>query len=227
MSGRYASWTVARTAINKLVSIELMLQHFGLYCNSSGKVSCPFHVDNTPSLKVYAGKQNRWYCFSCKRGGGPLEFYAFKRKLTFTDAAEKLAKQFNITALKVLMPKSLTNRRREISASVYVQELDGWEKKFLCRLKRDYSIGIIMDCWSYIMDVLDRPRLFLMNNDRVEVKKLSVFEKDIVRFIESRVVTRYQVGKYDNTKNDSKVLPSSIKTERAGVSSKKNPEGRR
>lgn len=39
--------------------------------------SCPFHKDDTPSLQVSErdGK-HVWYCFSCKRGGGPAGFVA-------------------------------------------------------------------------------------------------------------------------------------------------------
>jgi len=37
--------------------------------------SCPFHKDNTPSMQVtHKDKGYMWYCFSCKRGGGPAKF---------------------------------------------------------------------------------------------------------------------------------------------------------
>lgn len=37
--------------------------------------SCPFHRDDTPSMQVTPkGGGYVWYCFSCKRGGGPTAF---------------------------------------------------------------------------------------------------------------------------------------------------------
>ena len=40
-------------------------------------MSCPFHKDDTPSLQITPKKSSFvWYCFSCKRGGGPASFIA-------------------------------------------------------------------------------------------------------------------------------------------------------
>jgi CHC2 zinc finger len=35
----------------------------------SGKVSCPFHEDRTPSFHVYERADQGWYCFGCRRHG--------------------------------------------------------------------------------------------------------------------------------------------------------------
>jgi RNA polymerase sigma factor (sigma-70 family) len=35
----------------------------------SGKTSCPFHEDRTPSLHVYDDPERGWYCFGCGLGG--------------------------------------------------------------------------------------------------------------------------------------------------------------
>ena len=40
----------------------------GLSVGRSGKVSCPFHTDRTPSLHVYETPAGGWYCFGCGRG---------------------------------------------------------------------------------------------------------------------------------------------------------------
>lgn len=46
-----------------------------------GKLTCPFHPDDTPSLHVYAEPERGWYCYGCRRGGsifdlGSLVFLA-------------------------------------------------------------------------------------------------------------------------------------------------------
>lgn len=48
---------------------------------SSWWCSCPAHVDDTPSLQVSAkGAGHVWYCFSCRRGGGPVAFLEMVNK---------------------------------------------------------------------------------------------------------------------------------------------------
>jgi CHC2 zinc finger len=49
----------------------------GLVAGRDGKVSCPFHgEDSTPSLHVYADPADGWYCFGCRRGGSIFDLAA-------------------------------------------------------------------------------------------------------------------------------------------------------
>jgi DNA primase len=48
----------------------------GVSVGPSGKVSCPFHEDRTPSLHVYDDPQRGWFCFGCGRGGSIYHFAA-------------------------------------------------------------------------------------------------------------------------------------------------------
>lgn len=41
-----------------------------------GKMRCPFHDDQTPSLHVFAEPERGWYCFGCGRGGSIYDFAA-------------------------------------------------------------------------------------------------------------------------------------------------------
>jgi hypothetical protein len=41
----------------------------GVQAEPNRKVSCPFHVDEDPSLHVYPTAAEGWSCFSCQRGG--------------------------------------------------------------------------------------------------------------------------------------------------------------
>jgi DNA primase catalytic core len=50
---------------------------------------CPFHAEDTPSLKVTPGK-NLWHCFGCGAGGGPIDWVMRSRGASFRHAVELL-----------------------------------------------------------------------------------------------------------------------------------------
>jgi len=49
------------TQIKQKLTILQVLSHYGLSVNK-GHVNCPFHNDQTPSMRVYE-KTNTVYCF--------------------------------------------------------------------------------------------------------------------------------------------------------------------
>lgn len=55
--------------------------------------NCPFHKDNSPSMKVY---KNSFYCFSCNRTGDFIEFVKQYFNLNFQEAMEKINYDFNL-----------------------------------------------------------------------------------------------------------------------------------
>ena len=56
---------------------------------------CPFHNERTPSFSV-SPKRNFCYCFSCKKGGSPVNFIMEKEGLSYRDALLQLAKKYGI-----------------------------------------------------------------------------------------------------------------------------------
>lgn len=44
--------------------------------NRGDKIRCPFHVDEEPSLHVFAEPERGWFCFGCRRGGSVFDFAA-------------------------------------------------------------------------------------------------------------------------------------------------------
>jgi hypothetical protein len=58
--------------------------------NHAGFTTCPFHVDKTPSLKVY--RTNDWYCFSCNAGGDVVDLVMKMQNVSFIDAVKYLTK---------------------------------------------------------------------------------------------------------------------------------------
>ena len=74
----------------------------GLRANRAGKIACPFHNDDTPSLQLYPG--GTFYCFGCRRGGTIYDFAAAlwqiqPRGAGFIALRERLAAQFQLQRL--------------------------------------------------------------------------------------------------------------------------------
>lgn len=70
-----------------------LLLYYGLSApNSSGKILCPFHQEDTPSCMINQEK-NVWHCFGCKEGGDVFNFIALRENLhavsDFTQILEK------------------------------------------------------------------------------------------------------------------------------------------
>lgn len=56
---------------------------------------CPFHNEKTPSFSVNSVR-NFCYCFSCKKGGSPVNFIMEKEGLNYHEALLYLAQKYNI-----------------------------------------------------------------------------------------------------------------------------------
>ena len=69
---------------------------------------CPFHNEKTPSFSV-SPKRNFCYCFSCHKGGSPVNFIMEKEGISYHDALLQLAKKYNIRVEE----KELTDEERQ------------------------------------------------------------------------------------------------------------------
>lgn len=69
---------------------------------------CPFHNERTPSFSVNKRK-NFCFCFSCKKGGSPVNFIMEKEGLSYHDALLHLAKKYGIE----VQERELTDEERE------------------------------------------------------------------------------------------------------------------
>ena len=56
---------------------------------------CPFHNERTPSFSV-SPRRNMCYCFSCHKGGSPVNFIMEKEGINYHDALLHLAKKYGI-----------------------------------------------------------------------------------------------------------------------------------
>ena len=63
--------------IKQRLSIETVLKHYGLQADKNGMLKCPFHPDETASLKIYT-QTNTFNCFGCGKNGDTIEFCTLK-----------------------------------------------------------------------------------------------------------------------------------------------------
>ena len=88
------------------------------------KANCPFHGENTPSFVVSPAKQI-YKCFGCGVGGDSIKFVMEYEKLSYPEAIEKLASQYNIS-LRYTETKKEFSKEKKI-----LEDLNGFFRKNL------------------------------------------------------------------------------------------------
>lgn len=68
---------------------------YGFEPDRVGRICCPFHDDQNPSLRLYEGSGG-WWCFVCNEGGSVIDFTAKLFGLSFLQAAKKLDHDFSL-----------------------------------------------------------------------------------------------------------------------------------
>ncbi len=87
------------------------------------KAICPFHDEKTPSFVVSPAKQI-YHCFSCGAGGDSLKFVMEYEKLSYPEAIEKLASNYNFSL-------SYTSGKKQSDNSKILEDLHAFYKKEL------------------------------------------------------------------------------------------------
>ncbi len=72
------------------VTARQAAEFYGMQVNHKGMARCPFHDDNTPSMKL----DTRFHCFGCQADGDVIDLAAKLFNLSVYDAAEKLVNDF-------------------------------------------------------------------------------------------------------------------------------------
>ena len=72
--------------IKKYIPLEMRGHYWG---------SCPFHESKVPTLSVEE-TSGFFYCFKCHTGGDVFSFVSRVEKISYLDAARKLAKEYGL-----------------------------------------------------------------------------------------------------------------------------------
>ena len=79
--------------VKAAVTVKQAAEYCGLNVNRNNMVSCPFHNDRHPSMKL---NEDYFFCFGCGASGDVIDLVARLFKLSCFEAAEKLAEDFGI-----------------------------------------------------------------------------------------------------------------------------------
>src|SRR5699024_7875487 len=79
--------------VKQSVTTIAAAEHYGIEVNRSGMAKCPFHSDQSPSLKL---NDEYYYCFGCGATGDAIDFVARLFQISNKDAAEKIAADFGL-----------------------------------------------------------------------------------------------------------------------------------
>jgi DNA primase catalytic core len=123
------------------LSILNVLNHYGLKPDKNDFILCPFHNDQTPSLKVYP-KTNTFNCFGCGATGDQIEFIQLKEKCSKHEA---ILKAESLTG-NTTGPKTNTKPMQEVSRTERIKALTAAFIFFArSRTGRDYLASRAID----------------------------------------------------------------------------------
>ena len=122
-----------------MVAMPDVAKFYGLQISHSGMACCPFHNDNTPSMKIY---EDNFYCFGCGTTGDCTGFVAKLFSISQLEAAKKLSYDFGLRlfTLEIAVPVQIVlSPEREyqqwlqnarLSVSKYLNLLNEWRVKY-------------------------------------------------------------------------------------------------
>lgn len=137
---------------------------------------CPFHEDTNPSFSVSEANDDYiWYCFSCKKGGGPVEFLSEIENVPVQEAKRKYNEMCGIEI-------DIPDDRRLLNQIIEFMQKDFWDSdggKYIAG--RGFSREVAENCGlGYCNDMNYMLNLFSI--DRYYAYQLGI-PKDINRCV--------------------------------------------
>ena len=83
---------VSFNKVKQAITARQAAEQYGIQVNRYGFACCPFHHEETASMKV----DTRYHCFGCNEDGDAIDFTAKLFGISLKEAAEKLAANFGI-----------------------------------------------------------------------------------------------------------------------------------
>jgi DNA primase len=81
--------------IKKLLTTKQVIEYYGFKVNRTGFVACPFHLEDTASLRVYDGSRG-FHCFGCGATGSVIDFVMKLFNINYQQALTRLNYDFNL-----------------------------------------------------------------------------------------------------------------------------------
>jgi len=114
--------------IKARLSIQTVLKHYGLQPDRNNMLKCPFHADDTASMKIYQ-QTNTFNCFGCGKNGDVIEFIQLKENCNkhnaLVKAAELTGGEINSINGKTVQPKKTKENHTEILTKIFTYFQNG------------------------------------------------------------------------------------------------------
>ncbi len=125
------------------VSMEDIINKYGLVKNQYGYISCPIHNEKTPSLKIYPGRKG-FYCFGCHAGGDVISFIMHYFNINFRAAVIRLDYDFN---LGLNLSKTPNRTERAEMAQIARERKERIETQEAIKNANDAAYWALWDEW--------------------------------------------------------------------------------
>lgn len=114
--------------VKDLVTVREAAERYGFHPNRTGYICCPFHNEQTASLKLYPDGRG-WFCFGCHAGGSVIDFVMKLFDIPFRQAILRINEDF---ALGLTWDKPdpavrsavLEARRQEVQRKAKLERLE-------------------------------------------------------------------------------------------------------
>ena len=139
------------TKVKAAIPTRLAAERYGISIRSNGMARCPFHSDQTPSMKL----DQRFHCFGCQADGDVIDFTARLLGLSCKEAARKLAEDFSLfteihceaRSHREELEEQLARIRHWRSTYAPANPGDPWHPSFVQALQQEADIAYQLACW--------------------------------------------------------------------------------
>ena len=139
-------------------------------------MTCPFHSEDTPSLKIY---EKSFFCYGCGAGYSVIDFIMMQENVTFMDVINRYKDKVSIGSGENIYQKILKqNKEKEINMQDYMLS-SKFRLGIILRefLKKNPSFETIVDRCFYDIDN------FYEDFYNVDKEKIDCFEETILERI--------------------------------------------
>ena len=113
--------------IKETYTMQDIVERYGFRPNRAGFIKCPFHTDDTASLKIY---KDSFYCFGCGKNGDVISFTMLMENVSFKDAFRILGGTYD-------HPESRADRiAREKKILIFNQERERKKRQIESKKRR-------------------------------------------------------------------------------------------
>jgi DNA primase len=172
--------------IKDRLKMSEVLERYGYTADRKGFICCPFHLEKTPSMRIY---DKDYHCFGCQEHGDVITFIQKLFRLSFQDTLRKIDADFGLNIYgdhsfeelrrsqymqKVLQAKREREKREKQKAEDdYWKAFDEWKRlddnRRIYRPKSpDEELHPLfveslqkLDYQKYVLDCLDERRMAL------------------------------------------------------------------